>query len=57
VTVIYLDDDPIAVARSLVPHLERRWANAPVEPLLAGPFRSYFPPPPSWNPADLDRPS
>jgi hypothetical protein len=48
-SVIYLDDDPVAVAHRLGPHLERRWKEAPVRALLAGPFRSLRPPPPSWD--------
>jgi hypothetical protein len=45
ISVIYLDADPIPVSRALEPHLERRWKDAPMQPLLAGAFRSYFPPP------------
>ena len=48
VQVIYLDQDPVTVATTLEPLLADRWRNAPVEPLLAGPFLSYFPPPDSW---------
>jgi hypothetical protein len=45
VTAIYLDADPVDVSEALRPHLARRWSDAPVQPKLAGAFRSYFPPP------------
>jgi hypothetical protein len=48
-TMIYLDDDPVAVAERLDPHLARRWKGAPVHPVLAGPFRSLYPPPARWD--------
>ena len=48
-TMIYLDDDPVAVAERLDPHLARRWKGAPVHPVLAGPFRSLYPPPARWG--------
>jgi len=41
VTIIYLDGDPLTVAKSLQPWLDARWAGAPVTPLLAGPFESF----------------
>jgi hypothetical protein len=48
-SVVYLDDDPVAVAGRLDPFLARRWKGAPVHPMLAGPFRSLYPPPESWD--------
>jgi hypothetical protein len=48
-SVVYLDDDPVAVAGRLDPLLARRWKGAPVHPMLAGPFRSLYPPPSSWD--------
>jgi hypothetical protein len=39
--VIYLDTDPLVVADSLRASVERRWKDAPVVPLLAGPFASF----------------
>ena len=53
-SMIYLDDDPIAVAERLDPLLVRRWKGAPVHPMLAGPFRSLHPPPSRWNIMDDD---
>ena len=40
VTVVYLDDDPLATAEALAPVVERRWATGDVRPLFAGPLRS-----------------
>ena len=45
ITVVYLDQDPIAVSNALRPRLERRWDDAPLRPELAGAFRSFFAPP------------
>ena len=42
VTVIYLDDDPLATARALTPLVEQRWKSAAVRPLFAGPMRSMI---------------
>jgi hypothetical protein len=53
-SMIYLDDDPIAVAERLDSLLVRRWKGAPVHPMLAGPFRSLHPPPSRWNIMDDD---
>ncbi len=39
-TVIYLDDDPLAVTATLVPMLEERWRSGAVRPLFAGPLRT-----------------
>jgi hypothetical protein len=55
IMVVYLDDDPIEVSNALRAHLERRWDGAPVQPLLAGAFRSFFPPPERF--CRLDDPS
>ncbi len=48
-TMVYLDDDPVVVAGRLDPLLVKRWKGAPVHPVLAGPFRSLYPPPASWD--------
>ena len=48
-SMVYLDDDPVAVADRLDPLLAKRWKGAPVHPVLAGPFRSLFPPRSSWD--------
>jgi hypothetical protein len=47
-TVIYLDRDPVEVAEALREPLARRWRDAPVTPMLAGPFRSLYSPPKDW---------
>jgi hypothetical protein len=39
-TVVYCDDDPLAVAAALTPLLEQRWATGAVRPLFAGPLRT-----------------
>ncbi len=41
-TVIYLDEDPLAVTNSLRPLIERRWESGAVVPLFAGPLRSMI---------------
>jgi hypothetical protein len=38
VSYLFLDDDPVAVARRLRPRLELRWSDTGGEPLLAAPF-------------------
>jgi hypothetical protein len=43
VLVCYLDDDPIAVTGALTPLVRDRWRDAPVEPVLAGPFEAITP--------------
>lgn len=48
-SMVYLDDDPASVAARLDPLLAKRWEDAPVHPVLAGPFRSLYPPPASWD--------
>ncbi|SEO49038.1 hypothetical protein [Trujillonella endophytica] len=39
-TVVYLDEDPLAVTQRLTPLIEQRWASGAVRPLFAGPLRS-----------------
>ena len=41
-TVIYLDDDPIAATKRLVPLVEERWRSGAVRPLFAGPLRTMI---------------
>jgi hypothetical protein len=48
ISVFYLDGDPIEASAAIAPHLEHRWAGAPVRPVLAGAFRSLYPPPARW---------
>jgi len=48
ITAIYLDGDPVLVSSAIAGHLRRRWAGAPVRPILAGPYLSVAPPPASW---------
>ena len=45
ITVVYLDDDPLAVTKALAPLLERRWASGAVRPVFAGPLRTMT----SWE--------
>jgi hypothetical protein len=52
IAVLYLDGDPVAASEALRAHLTARWDDAPVEPLLAGAFRSFFPPPAQWCVSD-----
>ena len=40
ITVVYLDDNPLAVTKALTPLIERRWASGAVRPLFAGPLRT-----------------
>ena len=40
ITVIYLDDDPLATTKALAPLVEERWASGAVRPLFAGPLRT-----------------
>jgi hypothetical protein len=42
VTVIYLDEDPLAVSKALAPQLKERWKSAAVRPLFAGPLRTMI---------------
>jgi hypothetical protein len=54
ISVLYLDGDPVEVSKIIRPHLDHRWSGAPVTPVLAGAFRSFFPPPGRWWPMDED---
>jgi hypothetical protein len=40
VTVVYLDEDPLATSRALAPLVEQRWASGAVRPRFAGPLRT-----------------
>jgi len=40
VTVVYLDEDPLATTPALSPVLEQRWASGAVRPVFAGPLRT-----------------
>lgn len=42
ITVIYLDDDPLAMADALAPVVAERWRSAAVRPVFAGPMRSMI---------------
>jgi hypothetical protein len=42
ITVIYLDEDPLAVAEVLAPQLRERWRSGAVRPLFAGPLRTMI---------------
>jgi hypothetical protein len=44
-TVVYLDDDPLAVTRALASLVEQRWASGAVRPVFAGPLRTMM----SWD--------
>jgi hypothetical protein len=48
VTVCWLDEDPCTVAAALGPVVERHWAGAPVQPMLAGPWETITPWEWSW---------
>jgi hypothetical protein len=43
VSIAYLDDEPAAVGERLRPVMARRFAAAPVEPMLAAPFEAVVP--------------
>lgn len=45
ITVVYLDDDPLATTAALAPLVEKRWRSAAVRPVFAGPLRSMI----SWE--------
>jgi hypothetical protein len=45
ITVVYLDDDPLATTATLAPLVEERWRSGAVRPLFAGPLRSMI----SWE--------
>ena len=42
ITVIYLDDDPLATTKALASLVEERWASGVVRPLFAGPLRTMI---------------
>jgi hypothetical protein len=42
ITVVYLDDDPLATTTGLAPLLEQRWRSGAVRPLFAGPLRTMI---------------
>jgi hypothetical protein len=41
-TVVYLDDDPLAVTDAHVPLIQRRWTSGATRPLFAGPLRTMI---------------
>lgn len=45
ITVIYLDDDPLATTTYLAPIVEKRWRSGAVRPVFAGPMRTMI----SWE--------
>lgn len=45
ITVVYLDDDPIATTTYLTPLVEKRWQSGAVRPVFAGPMRTMI----SWE--------
>jgi hypothetical protein len=45
ITVVYLDDDPLATTDALAPVIEERWRSGAVRPVFAGPLRSMI----SWE--------
>jgi hypothetical protein len=40
ITVVYLDEEPLATTKSLAPVIEQRWASGAVRPVFAGPLRT-----------------
>lgn len=48
ITVCWLDRDPVEVAGALRPALDRRWRDAPVGPVFAGPLETITPWEWSW---------
>jgi hypothetical protein len=40
ITVVYLDDDPLATTATLAPLVEERWRSGAVRPVFAGPLRT-----------------
>ncbi len=42
VTVVYLDDDPLAISAAVAPLVEDRWRSGDARPLFAGPLRSMI---------------
>ncbi len=45
ITVIYLDDEPLATTDALAPIVEERWRSAALRPIFAGPLRTMI----SWE--------
>lgn len=45
ISVVYLDDDPLATTESLAPIVEERWRSGAVRPGFAGPLRTMI----SWE--------
>jgi len=45
ITVVYLDDDPLATTDNLAPLVEERWRSAAARPVFAGPLRTMI----SWD--------
>lgn len=45
ITVVYLDEDPLASTDALIPIVEQRWRTAAVRPVFAGPMRTMI----SWE--------
>jgi len=41
-TLVYLDQDPLATTATLTPLVERRWRSGAARPLFAGPLRSMI---------------
>ena len=42
ITVVYLDDDPLATTAALAPLVEERWRSGAVRPVFAGPMRTMI---------------
>jgi hypothetical protein len=42
ITVVYLDEDPLATVKALAPVVERRWSSGEARPLFAGPLRTMI---------------
>ena len=42
VTVVYLDEEPVATSASLAPLVEKRWWSGEVQPAFAGPLRTMI---------------
>lgn len=45
ITVVYLDEDPLATTHTLAPLIEQRWSGGGVRPVFAGPLRTMI----SWE--------
>lgn len=42
ISVVYLDEDPLATVAALAPLIEERWRSTAVRPVFAGPLRSMI---------------